>query len=404
MIHICFGLHDGDGKYSKFVGTSMASIFETTNLAVTIHILHDATLTDDNRENFSELAEKYNQSVEFHDVEKLCPEEIAFLREKLVDKINTRFSIGAFYRLLIKKILKTGKIIYLDADIIVNLDISELWQQNLGNFPVAAVPEVDATQRFIITNKFLLNNGLVKVENYFCSGVIVFNLDKLDEKFFYVGTQFLVDNPACESPDQDILNAFFSENYLKLAQKFDSFVIIDQRLKSPVTEKIYHYAGQTFGLNRDNPYDKLFLENFARTPWLNVETLFNIGEEIRNANDSNSLRAQWLMIISNKHRRAFFVEPKNTEVIKVLFDIQDDEPIIEISEQNSLKELMIKMRELRGKKMIFIFSEYYDSIMEILMRNGFRENQHFLNGASFMTREQNGYTYIAPERNFVKAL
>ena len=110
MINICFGLHDGDGKYSKFVGTTMASIFETTNLAVTIHILHDATLTDDNRENFTELAEKYNQSVEFHDVEQLCTEEIAFLREKLADKINSRFSIGAFYRLLIKKSSKLAKL------------------------------------------------------------------------------------------------------------------------------------------------------------------------------------------------------------------------------------------------------------------------------------------------------
>ena len=404
MIHICFGLHDGDGKYSKFIGTSMASIFETTNLAVTIHILHDATLTDDNRENFSELAEKYNQSVEFYDVEKLCPDEIAFLREKLADKINTRFSIGAFYRLLIKKILKTGKIIYLDADIIVNLDISELWQQDLTNFPVAAVPEIDATQKFIITDKFLLNKGIVEVKDYFCSGVIMFNLDKLDDKFFYDGAQFLADNPACESPDQDILNAFFSKNYLKLAQKFDSFVIIDRRLNLPVTEKIYHYAGQTFGLDRDNPYDKLFLENFARTPWFNVETLFNLGEEIRNANDSNSLRAQWLMKICISHSRAFFVEPKNAEVVKALFKIQDNEPIIEISNKNSLKELIIKMREWRGQKMTFIFSDYYDVVMETLMRNGFVENMHFLNGLMFMTRAQCGYIYTAPERNFVRAL
>lgn len=404
MIHICFGLHDGDGKYSKFIGTSMASIFETTNLAVTIHILHDATLTDDNREKFSKLAEKYNQHVEFHDVEELCPDEITFIREKLADKINSRFSIGAFYRLLIKKILQTGKIIYLDADIIVNLDISELWQHDLTNFPVAAVPEVDATQKFLITDKFLLNNGVVKVENYFCSGVMMFNLDKIDEKFFYVGVQFLADNPACESVDQDILNAFFSEKYLKLAQKFDSFVIIDQRLKSPVKEKIYHYAGQTFGLNRDNPYDKLFLENFARTPWFNVEAIFNLGEEIRNANDIHSSHMQWLMKICFSHSRAFFVEPKNAAVIKSLFNIQDDEPIIEISNKNSLRELIIKMREWRGKKMTFIFSDYYDAVMETLMRHGLRENYHFLNGLMFMTREQCGYTYTAPERNFVRAL
>lgn len=404
MINICFGLHDGDGKYSKFVGTTMASIFETTNLGVTIHILHDATLTDDNRENFYELAERYNQYVEFYNVEELCPDEIAFLREKLADKINSRFSIGAFYRLLIKRILKTGKIIYLDADIIVNLDISELWQQDLGDFPVAAVPEVDATQKFIITDKFLLNNGTVKVENYFCSGVIVFNLDKLDKNFFNDGVQFLADNPACESPDQDILNAFFSENYLKLAQKFDSFVIIDRRLKLPVTEKIYHYAGQTFGLNLENPYDKLFLENFARTPWFNVDALFNIGEEIRYVHDDNSNRTQWLMKLSYGHQRAFLIEPKNVDAIKQLFHIQDDEPIIELRDQNSLKELLIKMNELRGQKMFFIFFEHYEAVGEVLVRHGFKENHNFVNGLQFMTREQCGYTYTPPERNFIKAL
>ena len=382
----------------------MASIFETTNLAVTIHILHDETLTDDNRENFSELAEKYNQQVEFHDVEQLFPEEIAFLREKLATKINSRFSIGAFYRLLIKKIIGTGKIIYLDADIIVNLDISELWQQDLGDFPVAAVPEIDATQKYIIANKFLLNAGVVEVKDYFCSGVMVFNLDKLDEKFFYVGVQFLADNPACESVDQDILNAFFSKNYLKLAQKFDSFVIIDRRLNLPVTEKIYHYAGQNFGLNRDNPYDRLFLENFARTPWLNVDALFNLGEEIRNVNDDNSFRAQWLMRICNEHRRAFFAEAKNVEVIKILFQVQDDEPIIEFRNKDSLKELLMKMYDLRGEKMFFIFFDDYDFIIDLLVKRGFKENKHFLNGLMFMTRDQCGNTYAAPERNFVKAL
>lgn len=404
MIYICFGLHDGSGKYSKFIGTSMASVFEKTSSHVTIHILHDATLTNDNRKKFFKLAEKYNQHVEFHDVEQLCPNEINFLREKLADKINSRFSIGAFYRLLIKKIIKSGKIIYLDADIVVNLDINELWQHDLGNFPVAAVPEVDATQNFIITNKFLLNTGFVKVQDYFCSGVIIFNLDRLDEKFFYDGAQFLANNPACESPDQDILNAFFSKNYLKLAQKFDSFVIIDQRLKSPVTQKIYHYAGQTFGLDRNNPYDKLFIENFARTPWLNADAILNLGEEFRAENDKNSLRTQWLMKICFNHRRAFFIDPKNIAVIKELFQIQDDELIIEIRNQNSLKELITKMHESRGQKMFFIFFENYDLIMEVLVKNGFRERRHFLNGLMFMTREQSGYTYSPPERSFIQAL
>ena len=30
MIHICFGLYDKTGRYSKFTGTTMLSLFENT--------------------------------------------------------------------------------------------------------------------------------------------------------------------------------------------------------------------------------------------------------------------------------------------------------------------------------------------------------------------------------------
>ena len=402
MINVCFGLHDADGKYSKFVGTTMASIFENTFSPVTIHIIHDATLTDDNRDKLSYLAGRYGQSVKFHNVEKLCAVEISFLREKLAKQIQTRFSIGAFYRLLIKKILGSGKIIYLDADIITNLDIAELWQQDLKNFPVAAVPEINAVQHYMIRNKFLLNTGFVKLENYFCAGVMIFNLDKLNDNFFHDCVQFLSNNPSCESFDQDILNAFFSENYLKLEQKFDSFVAVERLLNQPVTKKIYHYAGQSYGLNINNAYDKLFLENFERTPFLDAKTLGNFAEEIRNVNDQYMIVNQWLMKLCVLHCRAFFIEPHNIQVAKIIFSISDDELIIENRDDNSFNELLAKMDELRGQRIFFIIKSDYDNMIKKLRSHGFVEYEHFVNALVFMTREQGGYT--RPENNFVRNL
>ena len=35
MIEVCFGLHDADGRYSKFTGTTLTSIFENTCAEVT---------------------------------------------------------------------------------------------------------------------------------------------------------------------------------------------------------------------------------------------------------------------------------------------------------------------------------------------------------------------------------
>lgn len=391
MIHVCFGLHDKSRNYSKFVGATMDSIFENTTSPVTIHILHDATLSDENRDNFSYLAGRYAQHVKFHNVEKLCPDDIRFLREKLADKIKLRFSIGAFYRLLMKKILSAhgvGKAIYLDADIIVNLDIAELWRHDLKDFPLAAVPENEATLGYMISNKYLLNKGLVKKENYFCSGVLMFNLDALDKNFFHDGVQFLADNPKCESVDQDILNAFFAANYLKLDQKYDSFVQSDRLKKLPLAKKIYHYAGQCIELKFDDAYNKLFMEHFVRTPWFSFGLMDRLGNAFRKFNDNYTLQVQRIMKLTAEHSRAFFVAQNNLEAVKMLFSIKDDELIIKADTNASINELIMKMKELRGRKVFFIFQKNYDDYKRLLYSLGFKEYADFINGMDFMTKEQ----------------
>lgn len=405
MIHVCFGLHDADGRYSKFVGTAMASIFRNTFAPVTVHILHDATLTADNRDKFSYLAGRYGQHVNFHNIAELFPDEINFLQEHLADKVRSRFSIGAFYRLLIGKILGRGRAIYLDADVIVNLDIAELWQQDLKDFPLAAVSEIDATANNMLTNRYLLRAGLVRAEDYFCSGVLLLNLDRIDENFFYDGLKFLLENPACESPDQDTLNAFFAADYLKLDRKFDSFVSVE---KIPPAQKIYHYAGNCFGLNRDNPYDRLWLENFALTPWLNLDAIWGLAQEIRNASDDLIHQMQWLINVSNTKRRAFFAAADNLPAIATLLGAHDDDLFIELRRISdeflpaSLDELIRQMNSERGKTVFFIFDMKYPYIAVELVKLGFSEAIDFVNGLTFLTRTQCGQP--RPERHFIRGL
>ena len=86
MIHVCYGLHDRDGHYSKFTGTSMLSIFENTSApkhSITVHILHDSTLSQSNHDKFVEIAERYEQNVEFFNVEIFCMDKIQFIMQKL---------------------------------------------------------------------------------------------------------------------------------------------------------------------------------------------------------------------------------------------------------------------------------------------------------------------------------
>ena len=87
-----------------------------------------------------------------------------------------------FYRLFIPKLLPDEKkAIYLDADIIVNLDITELWQTDLENHPLAVVLESEDGAIPARYSKLVIE-GFVKGENYFNSGVLLMNLEVLREE------------------------------------------------------------------------------------------------------------------------------------------------------------------------------------------------------------------------------
>ena len=92
MIHVCFALHYKTGHYSKFTGTAMLSLFEnlsTPPRSTTVHILHDNTLTTDNRDKFIYIAGQYNQLVKFYNVEELCVDKIEAINHIVPHAINS---------------------------------------------------------------------------------------------------------------------------------------------------------------------------------------------------------------------------------------------------------------------------------------------------------------------------
>ena len=394
MIQVCFGLHDADGHYSKFTGTTLTSIFENTCAEVTAHLLHDDTLTQDNREKFSALARRYNQQIKFYNVEKLCPDEINFLREKLADKIKTRFGSGTFYRLLIKNFFG-GKIIYLDSDIIVNLDINELWQQDLQDYSLAAVPEIEATSNHMLKDKFLLNAGKVRVEDYFNAGVILFNLDKFGENFFRDGAQFLSNNPQCKSLDQDILNAFFAKNYLKLPQKFNAFVDTEEL---PAAQKIYHYAGHLMGFEMSESLKRLWMENYLKSGWLDAMAMGRLYEKFQAKDSETKNLLISLTSAMGGRRRAFVTFAEYIENIKSVFAARDDELLV-IENFRDTAHLINTLKKSQRQKVFISLLENYPLLRDWLTAEGFVENRDFFDGRKFLATSHGwqirSYEFIA---------
>ena len=100
VIHVALAVYDPSGTYSQHAGVVMTSIFENTTSKITVHILHDDTLTDENRKKFIRTAEKYHQGLNLLNIS----EHVKKFSNKLL-KASKIWTIGATYRLFIPEVM-----------------------------------------------------------------------------------------------------------------------------------------------------------------------------------------------------------------------------------------------------------------------------------------------------------
>lgn len=401
MIHVCLALHDKTGRYSKFVGTATLSIFDNTKSDVTIHILCDDTLTPDNRDKFIQVAKHYRQRVKFYNVAELCAEGLAKLRGALSETFKAQYSDAAIYRFLIPQIFPTNidKVIYLDADIIVNLDIAELWRIKLDDKPLAALPvfmqNADKQTGLNRAKKMfaLCRDGLVKADDYFNSGVLLMNLNVFRAEAATVtdAIKFVAAHPKYKFFDQDVLNYCFASRAVKLPVKFNRGVRYE-RLEGDgkLAKKIYHYVGQnpawSFGLDMNDVFNRLWMEYYLKSPWFDVEAMGRLYKGVEQLHIGlKSAMANISAIVSGK-TRAFFTLPENVEATRETFYVNRDEEIILADNQDALQKLLDAMKKSRGKKVFFIMVQGFP--FDMLTKAGFVQNRDFLDGWEFLSEAQ----------------
>ena len=395
MIHVCFGLYDKTGRYSKFTGTTILSMFENTNSDVTVHILHDNTLSQDNRDKFIYLAGKYSQTVKFYNVEQLCADKLTNIDSMFPNAKKTRYTLATFYRFFIPDILPVNieKCIYLDSDIIVNLDIAELWCVNLGDKILGAIPEVTNKDKVYMTYSVCLKQ-LVKREDYFNAGVLLINLQnmRVKENILMNGIRFISEDTQSMYLDQDVLNYCFAKENLKLPAKFNRLVKwCKLQGENYISNKIYHYINgntiESFNLDMRDPFSRLWMEYFMKTPWFDVDTIGRLyaGFQQIHIRLKNSMLQLSTMMLGKS--RAFFVAPNSLDAMKKIFSIRNDEKIIRAENNESLKKLIDAMKKSHGKKVFFILLPNFP--FQILIQAGFVYGKDFINGFEFLS-EANG--------------
>ena len=188
-------------------------------------------------------------------IENVCKEfwkwSVNFItmdRKKFGNLPTTRLSQETYYRLDLPDLLPNDKkIIYLDVDIIVNGDISELIEIDLWDNVIWAVREITTINYYIDDYNLTSKNWWL----FLNCGILVLNLEKMrqmhfKEEFYNCMNKYI---KKLTFHDQDIFNIILENKWLSLHPKFNALPF----LRTTHNWKILWYTKEEFNEAKKKP-------------------------------------------------------------------------------------------------------------------------------------------------------
>ncbi|MEA5047010.1 MAG: glycosyltransferase family 8 protein [Eubacteriales bacterium] len=239
IIPIFFSIDDG---YAPFLSVALNSMIQ--NASKRYHykaIVLYKDLSIRNHRKIARLATD-NFEIQFVSMENRL--------DGITDRTSIRlrcdyFTFTIFFRLFIPVMFpEYDKGIYLDSDVVVPGDISELYHTELGDNFLGAVADHSVVDIPPLANYIERAVGIEK-HHYINSGVLLMNLKelreaRLDQRFFELLNKYHFE---CIAPDQDYLNALCSGRIAYLPPCWDAMPrAIPAEGAKPVNEpKLIHY-------------------------------------------------------------------------------------------------------------------------------------------------------------------
>lgn len=282
--------------YVPYLGTLLKSIKDNSNDSrlYDIIVLH-RDITEQHQRTLSRMMKAYNFSLRFYDTTRMIKdyESKLFLRG--------HFRIETYFRIFMQDILPDyHKALYLDADMVANHDIAELYDTDVTGYLLAAVQDPDTAglyNGFEPQKKNYMDNVMKMSDpySYFQAGTILFNLDEFRktytiEEIFDYATSY-----DWELLDQDVLNHFAEGRVKYLDMRWNVMMdwrgirikkiigrapkfLYDQYMEARKDPFIVHYAGPDKPwVEFDSDFADFFWEYAERTPFLPIilERAFN---------------------------------------------------------------------------------------------------------------------------------
>ena len=420
VIPIFFAVDDG---YIPFLAVALESLIENASKEYyySIKILY----TNINEENKKKI-NKYkceNVNIEFVDLN--------YYIEEVKDKLYTRdyYTKTTYFRLFIPNLYpQYNKAIYLDSDIVVLGDISELYNQELGDNLVAAAPD-DVIQSTKVFQEYAEKVvGVADYRNYFNAGILLMNLDefrkfKFQEKFLYLleTIKFTV------AQDQDYLNRL-SKGKVKIIDKAWDKMPISNDNSDESNLKIIHYNLADKPWHYDNiKYKEYFWEYAKKTEYYDdickIKDEYTEEERFKDmqqykalkelaqkesdcVGDDRNYRRNILVVEKSKDRLEILEKIKKLEESGIFdVDVEDDPPTIPLSPENvdylrTSRTSKIKSRMANRMAKKFLNDLLRDNKLIIKEVKGLENMQNIQTGAIITCNHFNPYDSFTIEKVF----
>lgn len=265
-----------DLAYVQHVAVALASLLEHNDPAnVCVHVV-SPPLPEKDLDRLNSVAQRYGTTLRWVPVDASV---VASLREHM------HISRAMYYRILLPKLVDLNKIIYFDCDMLMEADVSELWNMDVEGCGCAGVDEENPaqTKRLGLQDDFYIN-----------SGVLVMNLaywraHRITERCM----EWLAANEErAILPDQDAINVILKAQKRTIPLKWNLNPVpldsIDVLKTYP--SRVIHFGGPIKPWHRHYDFDlqAIYKKYIDKTPW---------GAEFKLAEPSNMAQA---LIVANQ--------------------------------------------------------------------------------------------------------
>ncbi len=238
--HVAFAV---DQKMAMPLGVTIAGVLDhlAADVQATLHVM-TVGLSTATRSRLDRVVAKRSDAGRRHSihVHRVDESDVAHL------PLIRHLGIATYLRLLLPSVLpEVQKVVYLDADLLVRADVSELASIDLQGCPVAAVPSLwgerlgDARAlQYCVADEELSPDALL-----FNAGVLVLDLDAWRcEGASRRAMQFIKHHcNSLRNADQDAINAIFADRILPLPPRWNAVAAPGHgvaRMPDPVVRRL----------------------------------------------------------------------------------------------------------------------------------------------------------------------